>query len=144
MFSKMKNSVISSISPTRQHLSALRTDLRERLRGFKNNREHALQKELGEDFARVLEAWGIGDEADLPGILQELRLRCLILAAPVCVAAFVAVLSRSHISFLTLALVALPCLVGVAVTRWRMAVLRNRAFLSFPRWLLSGFTRKHP
>jgi hypothetical protein len=73
-----------------------------------------------------------------------MRLRCLILSAPVCIAAFVAVLSRSHISFLTLALIAPPCLLGIAVTRWRMSVLRNRAFFSFSRWLLSGFTRKHP
>ena len=119
-------------------------DLRDRLRGFRNNREQARQKELEEDFALVLEAWGIEDEADLPGIRRILRLRCLILAAPVCIAAFVALLSRSHISFLTLALVAPPCLLGVVVTRWRMPVLRNRAFLSFPRWLLSGFTRKRP
>jgi hypothetical protein len=144
MFGKMKNSVASRISPTREHLSALRTDLRQRLRGFKSAREQALQKELEDDFARVLEAWGIGDEADLPGILRDMRLRCLILAAPVCVAVLTALLSRNLMSFLTLVIVAPPCLVGIAVTRWRMVVLRNRVFLSFPRWLLSGFFRNHP
>ena len=143
MFQKMKNSLASRVSPTSEHLSALRTDLRGRLRGFRSNRENSRQTELADDFALVLDAWGIGDEADLPRILRDMRLRCLILAAPVCVAAFVAVLSRSHISFLTLALVAPPCLLGIAVTRWRMAVLRNRAFFSFSRWLLSGFIRKH-
>ena len=144
MFNKMRNSVASRIFPTREHLSALRADLRERLRGFKSDREQARQKELEDDFALVLEAWGIWDEADLPGILRDLRLRCLILAAPIFVAILAAFLSRGHMSFVTLALVAPPCLVGIAVTRWRMAVLRNRVFLSFPRWLLSGFFRNHP
>ena len=141
MFSKMKNSVISRISPTREHLSVLRTDLRERLRGFRSYREQTRQKEFTEDFTRVLEAWGIEDAADLPGVLRDMRLRCLILAVPVCVAVFVALLSRGHIAFLTLGLVAPPCLLGIAVTRWRMAVLRNRAFLPFARWLVRVFAR---
>jgi hypothetical protein len=109
------------------------------LHGFRSHREQARQKELAQDFARVLEAWGIEDEADIPGILRDMRLRCLILAAPVCVAVFVALLSRGHIAFLTLSLVAPPCLLGIAVSRWRMAVLRNRAFLPFVRWLVRIF-----
>ena len=143
MFQKMKNSLASRVSPTSAHLSALRADLRGRLRGFRSNRENSRQTELTDDFALVLDAWGIGDEADLPRILRDMRLRCLILAAPIFVAILAAFLSRNHISFLTLALVAPPCLLGIAVTRWRMAVLRHRAFFSFSRWLLSGFIRKH-
>jgi hypothetical protein len=142
MFNGIKNGIASRLSPTGEHLSALRADLNDRLRGFGRNREHALQKELEEDFARVLEAWGIQDEAGLPGIIRDLRLRCLILALPAICAAFAAVLAQSRAVMLTLFLIALPCLLGILTAFWRMSVLRRRAFTPFVRWLLTGFFQK--
>jgi hypothetical protein len=143
MFQKMKNGVAARISPTREHLSALNRDLQGRLCGFKSGRNAAQQKELEDDFALVLAAWGIEGEAEIPGVLRDLRLRRLILLAPSAVAAVVAVVSRSPVSVLTLALLTPPCLFGVVTTCWRIAVLKNRAFTPLLFWL-AGAGRKRP
>jgi hypothetical protein len=143
MFQKMKNGVAERISPTKEHLSALNGDLQGRLRGFKSDRNAARQKELEDDFALVLEAWGIEGEAEIPGVLRDLRLRRLILLAPPAGAALVAAVSRSPAAMLTLALIVPPCLLGIVTTCWRIAVLKNRAFTPLLFWL-AGIGRKRP
>jgi hypothetical protein len=143
MFQKMTNGVAARISPTREHLSALNGDLQGRLRGFRSGRNAAQQKELEDNFALVLEAWGIEGEAEIPGVLRDLRLRRLILLVPPAVAALVAAVSRSTVSVLTLALLTPPCLFGVVTTCWRIAVLKNRAFTPLLFWL-AGAGRKRP
>ena len=141
MFNGIKNNITSRLSPTREHWSALLSDLKMRLRGFKNNRESALQGELG-DFSRLLDAWGIENETAIPGILRDLRLRCLILAVPVVLAALTAVFIQTFAVCLTLAFTTPPCLFGLLTTLWRMSVLKHRVFMPFRCWLLGGFTRK--
>jgi hypothetical protein len=143
MLQKMKNDVAARISPTKEHLSALNGDIQGRLRGFRSGRNAGQQKELEENFALLLEAWGIEGEAEIPGVLRDLRLRRLILLAPPAVAVLVAAVTRSPVSVLTLALLAPPCLFGIVATCWRIAVLKNRAFTPLLFWL-AGAGRKRP
>jgi hypothetical protein len=142
MFDKLKTSVTTRFAPTREHLSGLKADLRDRLRGFRSNRSPALQKSMEEDFVRLLDAWGIFDERAIPGVLRDMRLRCLLLALPVIAAICAAVIAISTLNFLILALVAPPCVFGITATLWRMSILRRRAFVPFGRWLI-GFIRKN-
>jgi hypothetical protein len=146
MFQSIKNGIASRLSPTREHWSALQKDFRSRLRGFRSNRSASLRNTLEQDFAQVLAAWGIDNEAEIPGIIHALRLRCLIFALPVAVAVCFAVFAQSHAALLTLILMALPCLLGILTTLWRMSILANRTFLPLSRWILSlvGICRKRP
>lgn len=92
---------------------------------------------LTEDFSRVLMAWGIDDAAAIPGVVRMLRLRFVVFVVPVLVCLIAALLLQSIPSVLALAFVALPCLVGIVTTAWRISILENRRFLSLSRWLLS-------
>jgi hypothetical protein len=142
MLEKIKDAVSSRISPTREHWSGLRDDLRGRLRGLRNNREAGQQKELEADFTRLLAAWGIEEETAIPGIITDLQIRCLILATPVLLAAVLTVLAQSFAVFLSLVFITPPCLFGFLTTLWRISVLERRAFTPFCRWLVNGLTRK--
>ena len=139
MFRRIKDNLVSRVSPTGQHLSGLRADLRSRLGHFRRHRSAPEQAMLTEDFSRVLTAWGIDDAAAIPGIITVLRLRLLVFAVPVAVCLIAALLLQSPSSCLALAFVTLPCLLGILTTSWRIAVLKNRRFLPLSRWLLSGF-----
>jgi len=142
MFKGIRNTIAARLSPTREHWSGLRTDFASRLRHFQDERDAVLQKALERDFTLLLIAWGIESEADIPGILRDLRLRCLFLALPVSVALVFAFLSPGFPSSLTLILVALPCLFGLLITRWRISILQNRAFTPLSRWLTAHFTKE--
>jgi hypothetical protein len=142
MFKKIGNNIASRLSPTRTHWSGLKAEVAGRLRHFRQGRDAVPQKALERDFALLLEAWGIEEETDIPGILLDLRLRCLLLAVPVPVALASALLVPGLYSLLTLILVAPPCLFGLLVTRWRMSILKNRAFRPLHRWLTACFTKK--
>jgi hypothetical protein len=146
MFQSIKNGIASRLSPTREHWSALQKDFRNRLRVFRSNRSASLRNTLEQDFAQVLAAWGIDNEAEIPGIIHALRLRCLIFALPIILAGCAAILTRSYPALLTLILMALPCLLGILTTLWRMSILANRTFTPLSRWILSfiGVCRKRP
>lgn len=137
MFKRIKNNIVSRVSPTGQHLSGLRADLRSRLGFFRRHRSVSEQHTLTEDFSRVLMAWGIDDAAAIPGVVRVLRLRFMVFAVPVIVCLTAALLLQSFASVLALAFVALPCLVGIVTTAWRISVLKKRRFLPLSRWLLS-------
>jgi hypothetical protein len=139
MFRRIKDNLASRVSPTGQHLSGLRADLRSRLDWFRHHRSVPEQTVLTEDFSMVLEAWGIDDATEIPGVVRALRLRILIFAAPVLVCAIAGLSLRDFISCLALAFISLPCLFGILSTVWRIAVLKKRHFLPLSRWLLSGF-----
>ena len=49
---------------------------------------------------------------------------------------------HSPVSFLSLACVAPPCLLGMVTTLWRISILRHRRFTPLCRWLLRF--RKRP
>ena len=146
MFKRIKNSVVSRISPTGQHLSSLRADLRSRLGGFRRHRSASEQQVLAEDFNTVLAAWGIDNVAEIPGVILVLRLRFLVFVVPVIVCLIAAFLLQDLVSCLALAFVTLPCLLGIVTTAWRIFVLKNRRFLPLSRWLLScgGMFPKRP
>jgi hypothetical protein len=97
---------------------------------------------LEQDFSLLLEAWGIGSETDIPGILWGLRLRCLILAVPVLAVLLSLMLMPGLYGALTLLLIAPSCLFGLLVTRWRMSILQNRAFLPLLHWMKGWLTAR--
>ena len=99
------------------------------------------QRELTVNFHHVLIAWGIAD-ADIPGVITALRLRLLVFAVPMLTCLITAAWSHSLTSFLALACIAPPCLLGIVTTLWRISVLRNRRFTPLCRWLLRF--RKRP
>ena len=137
MFKRIKNNIASRVSPTGQHLSGLRTDLRSRLGFFQRHRSVSEQQALTEDFSRVLMAWDIDDPAAIPGVVRVLRLRFLVFVVPVIVCLFGVLLLQTFVSVLALVFIALPCLVGIITTAWRISILKNRCFLPLSRWLLS-------
>lgn len=146
MFRRVKDNLVSRVSPTGQHLSALRTDLRSRLGSFRRHRSELDQRMLTEDFSRVLMAWGIDDVSVLPGVLHALHLRFLVFAAPVVACLIAAILLQTPVSCLALAFVGLPCLLGIVTTAWRISVLKNRRFRPLSRWLLTfaGLFQERP
>lgn len=137
MFKRIKDNIVSRVSPTGQHISGLRTDLRSRLGFFRRHRSVSEQQELTEDFSVVLTAWGIGSVAEIPGVVLVLRLRFLVFTVPVLVCLLAALLLQSIVSYLALAFIAPPCLFGIITTAWRISVLKNQCFLPLSRWLLS-------
>ena len=125
------------ISQTGQHFSGLRADLLSRVGRFRRRRSASEQRELAEDFNHVLMAWGIADAVDIPGVVRVLRIRFVVFAVPVAVCVITALLRQDFASYLALAFVSLPCLLGIVTTAWRISILTKRRFLSLPRWLLS-------
>ena len=120
-----------------RHVAGLRGDFRSRLDAFRRHRSAEEQRELTVNFHHVLIAWGIAD-ADIPGVITALRLRLLVFAVPMLTCLITAAWSHSLTSFLALACIAPPCLLGIVTTLWRISLLRNRRFLPFGRWLLQG------
>ena len=124
-----------------RHVTGLRGDFRSRLDAFRRHRSAEEQRELTVNFHHVLIAWGIAD-ADIPGVITALRLRLLVFAVPMLTCLITAAWSHSLTSFLALACIAPPCLLGIVTTLWRISVLRNRRFTPLCRWLLQF--RKRP
>ncbi len=141
MFKRIGNSIASRLSPTRMHWMGLQRDFAARWRHFRHGRDAGLQKAVEDDFVLVLAAWGIEDKTDIPGVVRDLRLRCLVLAVPVLAALTNALLMPDFRSLLTLALIAPPCLFGLLVTFWRIAILKNKAFTPLHRWLTACFVK---
>lgn len=133
--------ILDTASSSKRHVAGLRGDFRSRLNAFRRHRSAEEQQELTEDFRHVLAAWGIAD-ADIPGVITTLRLRLLVFAVPMLACLITAAWSHSPVSFLSLACIAPPCLLGMVTTLWRISILRHRRFLPLCRWLL-GF-RKRP
>ena len=134
--------ILDAASSSGRHVAGLRGDFRSRLNAFRRHRSAEEQQELTEDFRHVLAAWGIAD-ADIPGVITALRLRLVIFLAPMAACLITtAAWSHSPVSFLSLACIAPPCLLGMVTTLWRISILRHRRFLPLCRWLL-GF-RKRP
>ena len=124
-----------------RHVAGLRGDIRSRLDAFRRHRSAEEQRELTVNFHHVLIAWGMAD-ADIPGVITALRLRLLVFAVPMLTCLITAAWSHSLTSFLALACIAPPCLLGIVTTLWRISVLRNRRFTPLCRWLLRF--RKRP
>lgn len=124
-----------------RHVTGLRGDFRSRLDAFRRHRSAEEQRELTVNFHHVLIAWGMAD-ADIPGVITALRLRLVVFAVPMLTCLITAAWSHSLTSFLALACIAPPCLLGMVTTLWRISVLRNRRFTPLCRWLLQF--RKRP
>ena len=145
MFQRIKNAVVTRISPTTTHLGELRQDFRSRLNHFKQDRSTVNRQVLEYDFNHVLMAWGIATDADIPLVIRELRLRLLIFILPMLVCATVVAITQNVASCLIFAIIAAPCLLGLITTGWRIAILKNRRFTPLLRWLLSAvFFKKLP
>jgi len=133
--------ILDAASSSGRHVVGLRGDFRSRLNAFRRHRSAEEQQELTEDFRHVLAAWGIAD-ADIPGVISALRLRLPVFAVPMLACLITAAWSHSPLSFLSLACVAPPCLLGMVTTLWRISILRRRRFTPLCRWLLRF--RKRP
>ena len=133
--------ILDAASSSGRHVAGLRGDFRSRLNAFRRHRSAEEQQELTENFRHVLAAWGIAD-ADIPGVITTLRLRLLVFAVPMLACLITAAWSHSPVSFLSLACVAPPCLLGMVTTLWRISILRHRRFTPLCRWLLRF--RKRP
>lgn len=133
--------ILDSARLSGRHVAGLRGDFRSRLDAFRRHRSAEEQRELTVNFHHVLIAWGIAD-ADIPGVITALRLRLLVFAVPMLTCLMTAAWSHSLTSFLALACIAPPCLLGIVTTLWRISVLRNRRFTPLCRWLLRF--RKRP
>lgn len=133
--------ILDAANSSGRHMAGLRGDFRSRLNAFRRHRSAEEQQELTEDFRHVLAAWGIAD-ADIPGVISALRLRLPVFAVPMLACLITAAWSHSPLSFLSLACVAPPCLLGMVTTLWRISILRNHRFTPLCRWLLRF--RKRP
>ena len=133
--------ILDAANSSGRHVAGLRGDFRSRLNAFRRHRSAEDQQELTEDFRHVLAAWGIAD-ADIPGVISALRLRLPVFAVPMLACLITAAWSHSPLSFLSLACVAPPCLLGMVTTLWRISILRNHRFTPLCRWLLRF--RKRP
>ena len=133
--------ILDAANSSGRHVAGLRGDFRSRLNAFRRHRSAEEQQELTEDFRHVLAAWGIAD-ADIPGVISALRLRLPVFAVPMLACLITATWSHSAVSFLSLACVAPPCLLGMVTTLWRISILRNHRFTPLCRWLLRF--RKRP
>lgn len=133
--------ILDTASLSGRHVAGLRGDFHSRMAAFRRNRAASEQAALEEDFTLVLAAWGMAD-ADIPGVVSALRLRLLVFAVPILACLIMAAWSHSPLSFLSLACIAPPCLLGMVTTLWRISILRNRRFTPLCRWLLCF--RKRP
>ena len=133
MFERAKSAFWGSISPSRQHLSALGSDVRTRLQEFGANRSADDQAALNQEFTALLRAWGIPTLADVPGVLRELWLRVLLLVIPVALCLVVALIEGGK-AWMALSVVAVPCGFGVTTALWRISVLQRQRYAPFWRW----------
>lgn len=133
--------ILDTASLSGRHVAGLRGDFHSRMAAFRRNRAASEQAALEEDFTLVLAAWGMAD-ADIPGVVSALRLRLLVFAVPMLACLIMAAWSHSPLSFLSLACIAPPCLLGMVTTLWRISILRHRRFTPLCRWLLRF--RKRP
>ena len=133
--------ILDTASLSGRHVTGLRGDFRSRMAAFRRNRAASEQTALEGDFTLVLAAWGMAD-ADIPGVISALRLRLLVFLAPALACFATAAWSHSPVSFLSLACIAPPCLLGMVTTLWRISILRHRRFTPLCRWLL--WFRKRP
>ena len=133
--------ILDTASLSGRHVAGLRGDFHSRMAAFRRNRAASEQAALEEDFTLVLAAWGMAD-ADIPGVVSALRLRLLVFAVPILACLIMAAWSHSPLSFLSLACIAPPCLLGMVTTLWRISILRNHRFTPLCRGLLCF--RKRP
>lgn len=129
------SSLLAVAGESRQHLTELQSGFRSRLAAFRLHRSTEEQQKLAEDFRHVLAAWGMAD-ADIPGVITALRLRLPVFAVPMLACLITAAWSHNPVSFLSLACIAPPCLLGMVTTLWRISILRRRRFTPLCRWLL--------
>ena len=134
--------LVTALCESRRQCSLLRNRLCARVAFFRSHRSSQEQHAVAQDFSLLLAAWGIADDADIPGVISALRLRLPVFAVPMLACLITAAWSHSPLSFLSLACVAPPCLLGMVTTLWRISILRRRRFTPLCRWLLRF--RKRP
>ena len=130
--------LVTALCESRRQCSLLRNRLCARVDFFRSHRSSQEQHAVAQDFSLLLAAWGIADDADIPGVIRVLRLRVPLFIALVVLCALAAIWQRTMLSVIALCLISLPCLLGILTTLWRISLLRNRRFLPFGRWLLQG------
>ena len=123
--------LVTALCESRRQCSLLRNRLCARVAFFRSHRSSQEQHAVAQDFSLLLAAWGIADDADIPGVIRVLRLRVPLFIAPVVLCALAAIWQRTMLSVIALCLISLPCLLGILTTLWRISLLRNCRFLPF-------------
>ena len=133
---------VTALCESRRQCSLLRSRLCARVAFFRSHRSSQEQHAVAQDFSLLLAAWGIADDADIPGVISALRLRLPVFAVPMLACLIAAAWSQSPVASISLACIAPPCLLGMVTTLWRISILRHRRFTPLCRWLLRF--RKRP
>ena len=133
---------VTALCESRRQCSLLRNRLCARVAFFRSHRSSQEQHAVAQDFSLLLAAWGIADDADIPGVISALRLRLLVFLAAALACLLAVAWSHSPLAFLSLVCIAPPCLLGMVTTLWRISILRHRRFTPLCRWLLHF--RKRP
>ena len=129
--------ILDVVGSTKAHLAELHSGFRHRLAHFMRSRSREDQAAMQEDFVLVMDAWGIQDFSQIPDVIRALKLRFPIFAVPMLVCILAVCLMPFFITWLTLFLVTLPCLLGMITTAWRISILQKRCFQPLSIWLLS-------
>ena len=74
---------VTALCESRRQCSLLRNRLCARVAFFRSHRSSQEQHAVAQDFSLLLAAWGIADDADIPGVIRVLRLRVPLFIAPV-------------------------------------------------------------
>ena len=82
---------ITALCESRRQCSLLRNRLCARVAFFRSHRSSQEQHTVAQDFSLLLAAWGIADDADIPGVIRVLRLRVPLFIAPVVLCAMAAI-----------------------------------------------------
>jgi len=143
MFKGIRNGIAARLSPTRAYWSELKTELAERLRAFRQDRSSSFQQRMENDFDFVMTVWGVESFGHLHCVIMEMKMRCVVLAFPILVLFLLGIIWPELSVVPALAIFFPPCLFGIATSLWRLAVLRNRTFIPFHRWLLNPLALKN-
>ena len=101
---------VTALCESRRQCSLLRSRLCARVAFFRSHRSSQEQHAVAQDFSLLLAAWGIADDADIPGVIRVLRLRVPLFIAPVVLCALAAIWQRTMLSVIARCLISLPCL----------------------------------
>lgn len=138
MFTKAKNKIWSAIQPSKAHIEDLKGDINMRLANLLKDRDAGEQKTLEDDFAAVLQAWGIADQ-EIPHVLSMLKIRACLFLLPLLLAVVVIWQAEIVVSLLVTFLCLLVSVAGLSTTLWRSDILKFRRFIPFRQWLCEIF-----
>ena len=83
--------LVTVLCESKRQCSLLRNRLCARVAFFRSHRSSQEQHTVAQGCSLLLAAWGIADDADIPGVIMVLRLRIALFIAPVVLCALAAI-----------------------------------------------------